>query len=303
MTAPPAGLRALQVDFRDRVLNGADTFATRVRETPRLDREGRVAIYANAYAARLIQALGKAYPHWLTFAGAAEFDVVAEAYVRAHPSRYANLRWYGATLADYLAATAPWSRQPWLAEIARFEWALGLAFDADDAAPWTFAALAARGAALVDSRFTLDPSLQTLALAWNVADIFGERNPEEPVQAFAPAAAPGRWVVWRQQLAARFRALPDDEARALAAAMQGGTFADVALRSRNAGCRTRRPRGPRKSSRFGWRAAGLPAARPADQTASRLIGAYGLGGDAGAAGMTSVRAGAEVEPPDDGDVA
>ena len=182
MTAPPAGLRALQVDFRDRVLNGADTFATRVRETPRLDREGRVAIYANAYAARLIQALGKAYPHWLTFAGAAEFDVVAEAYVRAHPSRYANLRWYGATLADYLAATAPWSRQPWLAEIARFEWALGLAFDADDAAPWTFAALAARGAALANSPFTFDPSLRTLALAWNVADIFGERVPEEPAQ-------------------------------------------------------------------------------------------------------------------------
>ena len=42
------------------------------------------------------------------------------------------MRWFGKGLADFIAATPPYDKSPAAAEMARFEWALGIAFDRTD---------------------------------------------------------------------------------------------------------------------------------------------------------------------------
>ena len=119
----------LQRAFQDYLLATSDTFQAAVRDTSKADRVTLLDVYRDGYALRLIEALTTDYPGVMAMAGPADFDHVARAYIAAHPSRHPSVRWYGRDLADFLASTEPYSRTPAAAEMARFEWALGEAFE------------------------------------------------------------------------------------------------------------------------------------------------------------------------------
>src|SRR6059036_1319432 len=103
----------------------------------------RLNIYRNTCRSTLIEALRMTYPAVDRLVGREFFDMAAARFIRAHPCRSGYLNEYGAGLADFLAALEPARGLPYLADVARFEWALGVAANAPDAPAIDAAALGA----------------------------------------------------------------------------------------------------------------------------------------------------------------
>lgn len=220
------GLASLQRRFLRHVLRPGGAMARAVLATPRADAARRLGVYVDAYRARLVEALANDYPALKRLLGAAGFERMMRQFIAVHPSRHANLRWYGGELAAYLARTQP--RRPLLMELAHFEWALGLAFDAADAEPLSVAALARVPAADWPAlRFALHPSARTLRLRSNAPALWRAATRGGRLPRAVRRRAPVSWLVWRKELTPLYRWLEPDEAEALAAAARGSSFAGV----------------------------------------------------------------------------
>lgn len=190
----------------------------------------RLAIYRNAYRIRMREALCAAYDKTWSYLGDELFAQLADSYLAAHPSRQPNLRWYGDAFAGHVAQALP--DYPWVAELARFEWTLGLAFDAADAAPLT-AADVARLAPQAWDGLALDchPSVRLLALRWNAVALWQALDAEQAPPDAAPSDAMVTWLVWRHGEQPHFRSLDGGEADALSGIAGGATFGVVCARA------------------------------------------------------------------------
>src|SRR5690606_672785 len=124
-------LAELQRSFQRAVLEGDDAVLARVADSARVPACTRIGIYADAYRARLRQALASTYPRSKQFLGDDAFDAAANAYIDAQRSPYKSIRWYGEAFAQTLART--WPERAWYAELAHWEWTIASAFDAADA--------------------------------------------------------------------------------------------------------------------------------------------------------------------------
>ena len=109
----------------------------------RLDTAARLAIYRNNVLGNYRRALSVTYPVVRALVGPAFFGAAVEAFVRAHPSTRGDVNRYGGELARFLAAYPPARPLPYLADVARLEWAIDQAGIAADAPPLDLAALAA----------------------------------------------------------------------------------------------------------------------------------------------------------------
>jgi hypothetical protein len=95
--------------------------------------EGGLAVYLQAYRARLTAALRDNYPVLQRALGDDAFDLLARAYLDEHPSHFRSIRWFGDSLAEFLAAAPEHLPHPALVDLARMDWAMRTAFDAADA--------------------------------------------------------------------------------------------------------------------------------------------------------------------------
>jgi hypothetical protein len=221
-------LRELQEQLQSHLLHGDRRIAQRIVGTPRVAVSTRLAIYSDAYRLRLLEALGVDFSALHTLAGDAEFERIGRAYLDAHPSDHFSIRYFGRQLPDFLRRDERWRMMPVFAEMAAFEWALGLSFDASDCPPIGAEDMAAiRPAAWGHMRLGLHPSLQRLDLVWNVPGLWNaideNQVPQPPVAADHPLA----WIIWRRDLQTFFRALPVAEAWAIDLLRQGKSFATL----------------------------------------------------------------------------
>jgi len=223
-------LADLQRGFQDYVLASADAFTAHVRDTRKADRGTLLDVYRDGYALRLIEVLTNDFPGLMAMAGPVDFDTMARTYIAAHPSRHPSVRWFGKTLADFLATTAPYDRTPAAAEMARFEWALGEAFDSVDVAPLQAeAVMAVPPEAWETIAFAPIASLQCLAFAHDVPSSWQRREAVEPgTLEVAALEAPVPWVIWRPERVSNFRSLEPDEAAMLAAMIERQPFPALA---------------------------------------------------------------------------
>ncbi len=200
--ANAGSLADLQRAFQDYVLQRGDGFTGSVRDTSKADRTTLLDVYRDGYALRLIEVLTTDYPGVLAMAGSADFDHMARAYIAAHPSRHPNARWVGRHLADFLAATAPYDKSPAAAEMARFEWALGEAFDSSNQKPVVAdAVMSMPPEAWETISFAPLPSLRRLDFAFDVPPSWQRREEVEPGDLEVTALAePVAWVIWRPEL-------------------------------------------------------------------------------------------------------
>jgi len=220
-----SALLELQREFQRHVLRPGRRMQRRVVSTPRAGAAVRLAVYANGYRARLAEVLGNDFEALRTLLGAPAFDTAARAFIAARPSKFANLRWYGGELAGFLSRSPRWRRRPVLAELAAFEWALGLAFDALDAETVSVEAVARLPAAAWPSMtLRLHPSVRLIALRSNAPDIWRAARDARPLPRASRRARPLAWLVWRKQLTPFYRALAADEAWALDAVSNGRSF-------------------------------------------------------------------------------
>ena len=219
-------LADLQRDLQRHVLTGDAAIAAAVNSTAAVPAATRLGVYSNAYRIRLADALGDNMPNLRTFLGEEAFQAIASRYIDEHPSKFASIRWFGDRLAHELERSHP--GQPWIAELARWEWALAASFDAQDAPTVGIESLAAVAPGdWGDLRLEFHPSVQLLELRSNAQALFkafaDEQSPPEP----ALLDSPQPWLLWRQDLKTQYRSLEPDEAAAFDVVRNGGTFADM----------------------------------------------------------------------------
>jgi hypothetical protein len=203
------------------------SIAPAIRTTTRVPAAMRLGIYAEAYRARLHDALATDYAGLQKYLGDSTFAALAQAYIDANPSTHFSLRWFGKALPEFVAATAPYNGHLELAELARFEWAQGLVFDAPDVEPLTIADLAAVPAAAWPTLvFTLMPAMRIETLQSNAPPIWSALN-DDAAPPELELSAPIAWLLWRQDLRILFRPLAMQEAIALQAFAAGDNFSEV----------------------------------------------------------------------------
>lgn len=219
----------LQRAFQDYLLANGDEFAASVRDTRKANRVTLLDVYREGYALRLIEVLTNDYPGVAAMCGPADFDHLACAYIAAHPSRTPSVRWFGRRLAEFAAATLPYDRAPAVAEMARFEWALGEAFDSLDVAPIAADALIALAPEAWETlSFTPLPSLSLQSFVHDVVPAW-QRREEVPCGDLQVERTPEpvTWATWRPELMSHFRSLERDESEMLQALIQGQSFPEL----------------------------------------------------------------------------
>ena len=152
--------------------------------TGALDAGARIAIYRNNVFSNYRKALAATFPVVEALVGRPFFAAVVETFVRAHPSTRGDVNRYGGDLPRFLAGYAPARDLPYLADVARLEWAIDQAAIAADAAALDLDALAAVPEdALPELRFRLHPSARLLRSAHPILSIWQAHQPghEDPV--------------------------------------------------------------------------------------------------------------------------
>jgi hypothetical protein len=207
-------------------MHGDAAIADAVNGTQAVPASTRLAVYSNAYRIRLADALAANVPRLKELLGDEDFGAIAAAYVDAHPSQFASIRWFGDRLAQELEQSH--AAEPWLAELAQWEWALAASFDAADAAAVGVECLATVAPGdWAELRLQFHPSVQSLQLTTNAQALFKALSEEQPLPRPAILQEPQPWLLWRQDLKTQYRSLEPAEAAALQVMRDGGTFGDM----------------------------------------------------------------------------
>jgi hypothetical protein len=231
-------LLELQRRLRRAVLGGDPAEIVAAIQGDGLDPAARVGIYRHHAFATLGDALQGTFPVVCRLVDKRFFAYAAHEYLREHPPHSRCLVEYGADFADFLARFAPCEKFPYLADVARFEWALNIAATVREATPLqaeTLAEVPAAKAAYVG--FRLQPSLSYFVSPWPI-DAIWQANQEDEVPPIDLASGgtsleirrAGETVAWRRLDPGSFAfrtALADG--LVLAAAMAAATLRDPAF--------------------------------------------------------------------------
>jgi hypothetical protein len=224
----PSALADLQRHFKTYLLTGEDALRSHLANAGAAQVDTRMDVYFQAYRLRLAQALETDYGTVYSYLGDARFSALAREYFEVYPSQHPSIRWCGAHLGVFIDTCAAWAQVPALADIVALDWAISTSFDAADEALIDESAMAAVApAAWADISFSFHPSVRTLDLDWNAAEMRGAVDAQQPLPPPARGACPVRFVVWRGGLEAMYRSLEVDEAFSLSRAMQGVGFGEL----------------------------------------------------------------------------
>lgn len=183
----------------------------------------RLAVYTGAYRARLVEALADSFAHTQRYLGEDGFRNLMLGYIDSCPPTHYSLRWYGASLPQWLAEHFPDDVE--VAELAALDAALRQAFDAADAEPLAadrLAAVAPNEWATLG--FELQPGAALLTLSFNTVALWRALTAEEPPPAPQRLPQPMPVLVWRLGQQPHFRSLEPREAHALQQLFAGESF-------------------------------------------------------------------------------
>jgi hypothetical protein len=197
-----------------------------IRGDDRLGATERLDVYAGMYFYRLLECLTEDFPAVHAVLGHEKFHRLARDYLTIHPSGHPSLRMLGRALGGFLETHAFLSECPYLADLARFEWALLEAFDAADASPVAPERL--KGLAPDDwpfVRLSLTPSLRIVEAARPVQEVWAATSEGSEV----PIIPQRRTVirVWREDLRVFHRVIDEVELTAVRSIERGENFAAV----------------------------------------------------------------------------
>ena len=179
---PAPGLRDLQGLFWRSIAGGPEPAAALLavsEPSATLDAAERLHIYADAYFWRLHGVLAEDFPRLAAILGAERFEDVVREYLASHPSTHPSVRHLGRDLASAIARRT--DLPPYLADLARLEWARRDVFDAADCEPVTADALrSVAPAEWPHLRFTPIPALAILRAGWPVHEVWGGTDVRGP---------------------------------------------------------------------------------------------------------------------------
>ncbi|MFZ2988923.1 DUF692 family multinuclear iron-containing protein, partial [Ideonella sp.] len=221
-------LPTLQRQFAAAILSDEDPTSGGPAEAARQQFEGahapqRLAIYHQAYRARLAEVLADSFARTCAYMGSEGFDEQARIYAVQHPPLERSLSRYGAGFPAFLADTFP--ANPELHELAQLDWDLRSRFDGPD---WP--ALDAEGA-LQDAASSwlqrpapLHPSLTMRPVQTNVVQIWKALEADEDVPEAVLQPEPLTLMSWRKGLQPQFQTLDTEQARFVAELANGASI-------------------------------------------------------------------------------
>jgi hypothetical protein len=215
--APPL-LRALQAWMHGAItqprglMASAEEVEALVLPSARQTARERLAIYHQAYFARLLEVLREVFPVLLIALERETFDALALAYLEQHPPTAYSLNRLADQFVDFLRATRPpredanapdWA--DFMIDVARLETTIEEVFDgpgSEGAAPLDASALAALSSEDVGAqRLQLAPSVRLLASDFPLHDYYtAARRAESPP---LPAPSPSWQVIYRRDFVVR----------------------------------------------------------------------------------------------------
>ena len=219
-------LSQLQSDFQAYLLdaNKGAAFVKEIVNDKKVGVKKRLGIYADAYRLRILEALSNSFPILKALLGDDLFEQAARSYIDQYPSTYRNMRWVGDKMAEHLQVNFP--QYPIAAEMATFEWALGLAFDAEDAPILGLQDLASIPPEnWADLTFKFQPSMQLLSFKYNVLRVWQALNAEETPPKVTQINEP--CLVWRKDLNSHYRSLDLAELQAIQLVIAGASFGEL----------------------------------------------------------------------------
>ena len=166
-------LRELEAAMAGALLGGEESEIAREIAGDGLAPSARLAIYRHHVLATLTAALEATYPVVCRLVDRRFFAYAADCYIRAHPPDRPCLQEYGASFADFLREFPACRALPYLADVARLEWAMNAAWhaaDVDVAASIGLEAVPADAIARI--RLSFEPSVSFVRSPWPVDRIW-----------------------------------------------------------------------------------------------------------------------------------
>lgn len=227
MPAPPLAelqdrLRRVLADPRGpRAAAGQGPVLSFIQEAPPLGRAERLGIYANAYFARLLDALAAVFPATRRVLGAADFGRLVADYLSRHPSRSPIIENAAEALPAFLREHELCRARPFLGDLARLEWAVLECLYTDRLPaldPRVVSAVPAE--AWASARLTLDPSARVIEAGWPV-DLIWKGSADRSRR------RKRRLLLYRDDHWVRVETLDGDAARAFRLLREGQTLGAV----------------------------------------------------------------------------
>jgi Putative DNA-binding domain len=223
-------LAKIQTDFQAYLLDASPdaskhaAFTKQIVNDKKVGVKKRLGIYCDAYRLRIIEALSNTYPILKALLGDDLFEKTARSYIDIYPSTYRNMRWVGDQMHEHLQKTL--LQYPIAAEMAAFEWGLGLAFDAEDAPILGLQDLAAIPPEnWADLHFQFHPSMQLFRFKWNVLRVWQALNVGKKAPKVAQMNEP--CLIWRKDLNSHYRSLDLAEYAAIQSVISGASFGEL----------------------------------------------------------------------------
>lgn len=220
-------LHQIQEDLQAYILDGKKDIFASVIDTTQASAQDRLDVYRDAYQLRIIEILGNDYIILKKMLGEKEFNKLATNYINAYPPTHSSIRIYGRHLSKFLASCHAY--ESIYSEMARFEWALSMTFDAPDACIICFNdIMQIPGEVWGYLQFVPHPAVKLETFDYNTAEIwnaFNTENLERPAITLLPT--PISYLIWRKEFDFAFAALNEPQANMMQNIFAGKTFADI----------------------------------------------------------------------------
>lgn len=197
------------------------------------DAAERLAIYRNNFLISLTEALKANFPVTLQLLGGDFFEQAARRFVLAHPPQQPCLFEYGAAFADYLRDLPQLGSMPYVAEMARFEFARIAAYNAPSESSLSTNQLAALSPEQLDDlpirlarHARIVPVRAPVLALW-----LAHQKPDPDLAAIDMSARPHSLLVCRPDHLLAMREIDGSMARFLSAAQEGTRLGLAAAQS------------------------------------------------------------------------
>ncbi len=137
----------------------------------------RFDVYRNNVAVSLCAALAARFPVVQALVGEGFFQAMARVFIAANKPRTPVLMLWGREFPGFLRGFPPVAGLPYLADVARLEFARGVAYHAADVAPLDGAKLTRAAAGADRARVALHPSVQVLRARHAMVTIWAAHQP------------------------------------------------------------------------------------------------------------------------------
>ncbi len=212
-------LIALQRDFHAHLVDASSGLKARISARA----SSGLSIYRNAYRAQLTDCLGETFVQTRAWLGGETFIDAARSHVQRMPPSSWTLGAYGDGFDGTLSELYP--DDPEVAELARIEWMLSKAFEAEDADALPASVIS--GIDWDNAVIVFVPTLRTIPALTNAGAILSELAEGGSPPAAASLPEPASMLIWRHNFTPCFRSIEAVERQAIELTDAGASFADL----------------------------------------------------------------------------